>query len=177
MTDYPSLVFGGGCFWCLEAVFQLVPGVLSVEPGYAGGRLPSPSYQQVCTGVTGHAEVVRITWDPALVSGDDLLELFFATHDPTTPNRQGHDLGSQYRSIILTRSEAEAFAAHELIARLTREKIFPDPIITEVVPLERFWSAEPEHHNYYRNHPERSYCRAVITPKVRKLRHLLTPQT
>ncbi len=170
------LTVGGGCFWCLEAVFEVLPGVLGVVSGYAGGRVSAPTYQEVCTGETGHAEVVQISYDPARISSRRLLEYFFACHDPTTRDRQGADVGSQYRSIILTGSAAEADEALGLIAELERDGVFADPIVTEVVPLVRFWSAEADHQGYFRRYPERGYCVAVIAPKVAALRrHLAAP--
>ncbi len=165
-----TATLGGGCFWCLEAVFERLAGVDSVESGYAGGARPNPSYEQVCGGATGHAEVVRVTFDPAVLRYEELLELFFAFHDPTTRDRQGPDVGSQYRSIILTESPEQARIAHETIARLEAEKLFDAPIVTEVKPLERFWPAEPQHRQYFQQHPEQAYCRAMIAPKVAKLR-------
>ncbi len=168
-----TLTLGGGCFWCLEAVFELLPGVTGVVSGYAGGTVPSPSYEAVCTGETGHAEVVQIHYDPAQISHRRLLEYFFACHDPTTRDRQGGDVGSQYRSIILTGSAAEAEEARALIAELEQGDVFGGPIVTELVPLSRFWPAEAEHQGYFRRHPERGYCVAVIAPKVAALRRHL----
>lgn len=174
-----TATLGGGCFWCLEAVFERLAGVRSVESGYAGGARPNPSYEQVCSGATGHAEVVRVTFDPAVLGFGELLELFFAFHDPTTLNRQGPDVGSQYRSIILTESATQDRVARETIARLEAEGVFGGPIVTEVRPLESFWPAEPGHRQYFQRHPEQAYCRAVIAPKVAKLRaahaHRLAP--
>lgn len=174
-----TATFGGGCFWCLEAVFERLAGVVSVDSGYAGGERPSPSYEQVCTGATGHAEVIRVTFDPAAISYAELLEVFFAFHDPTTLNRQGPDSGTQYRSIILTESPAQAAEATAIVARLAREGVFDDPIVTEIVPLTQFWPAEAHHRQYYRRHPDQAYCQATIAPKVAKLRsawtHRLAP--
>lgn len=168
MTEHATL--GGGCFWCLETVFQRLDGVVAVEPGYAGGNVEDPSYRQVCTGTTGHAEVVRVEYDPEVVPYRSLLEVFFGTHDPTTLNRQGPDTGTQYRSIILYESEAQRDAAHAMMEELTAEQTFRDPIVTQLEPLDHFWPAEEEHREYYRNHPEQAYCQAVIAPKVAKLR-------
>lgn len=165
-----TATLGGGCFWCLEAVFERLAGVTAVESGYAGGSRPAPSYEQVCSGATGHAEVVRVTFDPTVLSYGELLELFFAFHDPTTRNRQGPDVGTQYRSIILTESAEQERVARETIARLDAEEVFGQPIVTEVRPLETFWPAEPYHRQYFQRHPEQAYCRAVIAPKVAKLR-------
>jgi len=166
-----TATLGGGCFWCLEAIFERLEGVRAVDSGYAGGAREHPTYEQVCSGATGHAEVVRLTFDPAVISYGELLEVFFAFHDPTTLNRQGPDTGTQYRSIILAESDAQERAAREAIARLEAEAVFPDPIVTEVVRLERFWPAEAYHRQYFRRHPEQAYCAAVIAPKVAKLRN------
>jgi len=160
----------GGCFWCLEAVFEQLQGVEKVVSGYAGGTQPDPTYKQVCTGRTGHAEVVQVTFDPATLSYRDLLELFFAFHDPTTLNRQGHDEGTQYRSAVFFATAEQERMAHEVIAALTREQVFDRPIVTEVAPLLKFYPAEDYHQGYYRENPEQPYCRATISPKVAKLR-------
>lgn len=165
-----TATLGGGCFWCLEAVFERVEGVESVTSGYAGGHAANPSYREVCAGGTGHAEVVRIAFDPAVVPYRDLLEIFFATHDPTTPDRQGHDIGSQYRSIILYEDETQRQAARQVMGALETEGVFGAPIVTQLEPLQRFYPAEVEHREYYRTHPDQPYCRAVIAPKVAKLR-------
>jgi peptide-methionine (S)-S-oxide reductase len=161
---------GGGCFWCLEAVFEQLRGVERVESGYTGGDVPKPSYQDVCTGTTGHAEVVQITFDPATVSYRDILEVFFATHDPTTLNRQGADAGTQYRSAIFYHSPAQQQIAEQLIAHLNAENIWDRPIVTQVVPLTAFYPAEDYHQGYYRGNPSQGYCQAVIAPKVAKFR-------
>lgn len=160
----------GGCFWCLEAVFDELEGVQDVFSGYAGGSVPHPTYQQVCNGDTGHAEVVQVTFDPAVLSYRDLLKVFFAIHDPTTLNRQGADVGTQYRSAIFTHSDAQEKAADEVIAELNTEKIWDDPIVTEVVPAESFYPAEDYHQEYFRRNPNQGYCRMVIAPKVAKFR-------
>lgn len=170
MAATETATVGGGCFWCLEAVFERLAGVHAVTSGYAGGARPNPSYDQVCSGATGHAEVVRVTFDPAVLRYDELLELFFAFHDPTTLNRQGPDRGTQYRSIILAESDAQEQVAREVIARLEEAGVFDDPIVTEVRRLETFWPAEPGHAGYYRRNPDQAYCRAIIAPKVAKLR-------
>lgn len=172
MTDRRMAVatFGGGCFWCLEAVVEELAGVERVVSGYAGGRTDSPSYEAVCAGVTGHAEVIQVHFDPTVLSYEELLRVFFAFHDPTTLNRQGPDVGTQYRSVILTGDEGERTAALAVIADLEREGVFGAPIVTEVAPLERFWPAEDYHQGYFRKHPERGYCAAMIAPKVAKLR-------
>ena len=156
----------GGCFWCLEAVYELLRGIDSSVSGYTGGQLPHPTYEEVCSGATGHAEVVQLTYDPAEISYADLLDVFFTIHDPTTLNRQGNDAGTQYRSAIYTHSPAQDRIARETIARLTAEHVWPNPIVTEVTPLPEFYPAEPYHQHYYANHPENGYCRVIIEPKV-----------
>lgn len=161
---------GGGCFWCLEAVFRRIEGVEDVRPGYAGGDVPSPSYEQVCTGTTGHAEVVQVRFDPEKLKYRDLLEIFFATHDPTTMNRQGPDTGTQYRSIILWHDDDQKRAAEDLVADLEQSGTFDDPIVTQVVPLETFYPAEAYHHDYFARNSGAPYCQAVISPKLAKLR-------
>jgi peptide-methionine (S)-S-oxide reductase len=161
---------GGGCFWCLEAVYLGLRGVSAVMSGYAGGHVDNPSYEEVCGKRTGHAEVVQITYDPAEVSYDDLLRVFFTIHDPTTKDRQGHDVGPQYRSIILTHDDAQRAAAERIIAEVDQAGIWGAKAVTEIVPLETFWPAEPEHHNYFARNPWSAYCRAVVAPKVLKFR-------
>ena len=161
---------GGGCFWCLEAVFDQLEGVVDVVSGYSGGHVPNPSYKRVCTGETGHAEVVQVTFDPDVLSYRDLLKVFFAIHDPTTLNRQGADVGTQYRSAIFTHSEQQERLAEEVIAELNEAGIWDDPIVTEVVPFEAFYPAEDYHQEYYANNPNQAYCRMVIAPKVAKFR-------
>jgi len=162
-------VFGGGCFWCTEAVFERLRGVISVMPGYSGGTLKNPTYQQVCTGRTGHAEVARIAYDPAQISYDDLLTVFFATHDPTSLNRQGADVGTEYRSAIFYSDDAQRRAAEEFIAELNKSLPAERPIVTEVVPLTAFYPAEDYHREYYRNNSMAPYCQFVIQPKLVKL--------
>ena len=161
---------GGGCFWCLEAVFELVNGVSKVVSGYAGGDVPTPSYQNVCTGVTGHAEVVQVSFDPGIISFRDILDGFFASHDQTTLNRQGADVGSQYRSIILYQGPEQKQVALERIRELNEAGIWSKPIVTEVVPLEVFYTAEDYHQSYFRQNPGQGYCQAVVGPKVAKFR-------
>lgn len=161
---------GGGCFWCLEAVFQQLRGVTEVQPGYAGGHVPNPTYEQVCTGTTGHAEVVQITFDPDVITYQELLDVFFSIHDPTTPDRQGDDVGPQYRSIILYHDDEQRRIAEEVIRELEQSGAWSDPIVTQVVPLEAFYPAEEYHKDYFRRNPERAYCRLVIAPKVEKFR-------
>jgi peptide-methionine (S)-S-oxide reductase len=165
-----TATLGGGCFWCTEAVFSDLKGVLSVYPGYAGGTAPNPSYEDVCTGRTGHAEVVQIDFDPAQIGYEDLLRIFFTVHDPTTRNRQGADIGTQYRSIILAHDAAQRAAAERVIREVTDQKLWRGPIVTEVVPFERFWPAEAYHRDYFRRNPEKGYCQIVIAPKVAKFR-------
>ena len=160
----------GGCFWCLEAVYDRMKGVESVESGYIGGHVPNPSYQAVCTGRTGHAEAVQIAFDPKVVSYRDLLEVFFVIHDPTTHNRQGHDVGTQYRSAIFYHSPDQKAAAEDVIAALTKDQVFDDPIVTEVVPAGPFYVAEDYHQEFFTRNPEQGYCVAVVRPKVAKLR-------
>ena len=165
-----TTTLGGGCFWCLEAVFERLEGVRSVTSGYAGGHVEEPSYRAVCEGTTGHAEVVRLEYDPSVIGFRDLLDVFFATHDPTTVNRQGADTGTQYRSIVLYESESQREEAAAVMRELEAEGIFGAPIVTQLEPLERFWAAEAAHQEYYRNHRSQPYCRAVIDPKMAKLR-------
>jgi peptide-methionine (S)-S-oxide reductase len=160
----------GGCFWCLEGAFEQLRGVERVESGYAGGDVPNPTYEQVCSGRTGHAEVVQITFDPAVIAFQDLLDVFFTIHDPTTRDRQGADVGSQYRSAIFFHTADQQRTAVETIARLDTSRVWDDPIVTEVTHLMRFWPAEAYHREYYRRNPNQGYCRAVIAPKVAKLR-------
>jgi peptide-methionine (S)-S-oxide reductase len=166
--------FGGGCFWCLEACFQPLRGVQRVVSGYAGGHAPDPNYQDVCTGSTGHAEVIQIMFDPSQILYKELLEIFFAMHDPTTLNRQGADVGTQYRSIILTHYGDQREIALLTIKELNQAQIWPHPIVTEIVPLTRFFSAEKYHQGYFLNNPRLAYCQAVIEPKVQKLRQKFT---
>lgn len=164
-----TAVFGGGCFWCTEAVFQRLKGVISVMPGYAGGTTKNPTYANVCTGTTGHAEVVRIEYDPAQISYNDLLTVFFATHDPTTLNRQGPDTGTEYRSIILYTTDDQRREAEAFISRLNNSDPKARPIVTEVCPLTTFYEAEHYHREYYRNNSSAPYCQVVIDPKLAKL--------
>ena len=161
---------GGGCFWCLEAVFLGMKGIATATSGYAGGHVANPSYEEVCGKRTGHAEVVQVSYDPAIVSFPDLLRVFFAIHDPTTKDRQGGDVGPQYRSIILTHHATQDAIAREVIAELTAARLWGNPIVTEIVPLTQFWPAEPEHHNYFARNPWSGYCQAVVAPKVVQFR-------
>ncbi len=161
--------FGGGCFWCVEAVFQRVEGVTKVVSGYMGGRSKLPTYEQVCSGRTGHIEVIQITFDPDKVAYRRLLEIFMKTHDPTTLDRQGHDAGEQYRSIVFTHSEEQAGEARAIIDELNAAKVFDSPIVTFVQPAAEFWPAETEHQNYYNRNPNNRYCQIVVRSKVEKL--------
>ncbi|EGI77150.1 peptide-methionine (S)-S-oxide reductase MsrA [Hylemonella gracilis] len=170
VTATETLVLGGGCFWCTEAIFTRVRGVIDVENGYSNGHVKQPSYEDVCTGDTGHAEVVRVVYDPAEISLQQLLGIFFSIHDPTTLNRQGNDVGPQYRSGIYTRSAEQARVAREMIADLEQGRIFSSPIVTEVQPLSNYWPAEDYHQDYFEHHPEQSYCAFVVGPKVEKFR-------
>lgn len=161
---------GGGCFWCLEAVYDELRGVTDVVSGYAGGHDPQPTYNAVCSGRTGHAEVVQLTFDPAEVSYEDLLDVFFTIHDPTTLNRQGADVGTQYRSAIYTHNDSQRTAAEKVIERVTAEGLWNGPIVTEVAPLDVFYPAEDYHQEYFTNNPGAGYCRVVVAPKVAKFR-------
>ena len=165
-----TAVFGMGCFWCTEAVFSQLDGVISVTSGYSGGKTPNPTYREVCSGNTGHAEVTRIVFDTTMISFQELLEVFFTAHDPTTLNRQGADFGTQYRSVIFYRSEEQAALARQMAHRLDEEKVFPDPIVTEISPLREFYEAEDYHLDYYARNGNAPYCRMVIAPKVEKVR-------
>ena len=165
-----TATFGGGCFWCLEAVFELLRGVEKVESGYAGGEVPNPDYQAVCTGATGHAEVVQVTFDPAVVSYRDLLDVFFAVHDPTTLNRQGNDVGTQYRSAVFYHSPEQQAAAEAAVRELAAAGAWPNPVVTEIVPLTTYYPAEGYHQGYFRNNPAQPYCQWVVNPKVAKAR-------
>lgn len=165
-----TATLGGGCFWCLDAVYRDLRGVTEVVSGYAGGHTANPTYEEVCGKRTGHAEVVQVTFDPAVVSYADLLRVFFTIHDPTTKDRQGADVGPQYRSVILYHSAAQKQAAQAVMAEIAEARIWPAPLVTELVPLERFWPGEPEHQDYFARTPWSGYCRAVIAPKVAKFR-------
>lgn len=161
---------GGGCFWCLEAVYQQITGVRSVVSGYAGGARPNPSYESVCTGATGHAEIVDIFFDPQIVSFRDLLEIFFVIHDPTTLNYQGNDHGTQYRSVIFTHSDAQSKTAHEVVRELTESGIYANPVVTQIDAAPTIYPAEDYHQNYFVQHPNQGYCMAIIAPKLAKFR-------
>ena len=164
---------GGGCFWCTEAVFSKIKGVKNVEPGYSGGKLANPTYEQVSTGTTGHAEVVQVTFDPNITSFRGILEVFFKIHDPTTPNRQGADVGTQYRSVVFYHSREQKTTTEQLIHELNNAKVFDSPIVTQIEPFKVFYKAEDYHKEYFRQHPEQSYCKLVIAPKIAKLREIV----
>jgi peptide-methionine (S)-S-oxide reductase len=165
-----TATLGGGCFWCLEAVFEQVEGVETVRSGYSGGARPNPSYEQVCSGATGHAEVVQIQFDPSKTSYREVLQIFFSIHNPTTLNRQGNDVGTQYRSVIFYHSDQQRDSAQKVIEELEQSKVFSDPIVTELAPLDTFYPAESYHQEYYRQNPGQPYCQFVINPKVAKFR-------
>jgi peptide-methionine (S)-S-oxide reductase len=168
-TDrHNTVTFGGGCFWCIEAVLQRIEGVLSVASGYAGGTTPNPTYEEVCGGETGHAEVVQVTFDPSLISYEEILDIFWQAHDPTTLNRQGPDTGTQYRSVIFYANDAQRQAAESSKKKVQSK--YKSPVVTEVLPLETFWKAEDYHQNYYNTHQAQGYCRMVISPKLKKLK-------
>lgn len=167
-TNYEKATLGGGCFWCTEAIYKNLNGVTDVVPGYSGGFVKNPAYREVCNGTTGHAEVVQITFDPSVISFAEILEVFFATHDPTTLNRQGADVGTQYRSAIFYHSDAQKKVAEEVISRLTRQKTFDNPIVTEVTPFSAFYPAEDYHKDYFARNPNQPYCRFVVAPKLDK---------
>ena len=165
-----TATLGAGCFWCIEAIFGDLKGVHSALSGYAGGATENPTYEQVCTGRTGHAEVVQITFDPEVIPYEDLLYVFWRTHDPTTPNQQGPDLGTQYRSVIFHHGEEQKAIAEKSSAETDASDLWPDPVVTEIAPFTRFYRAEEYHENYFRLNPEQPYCQAMIDPKVRKFR-------
>ncbi len=172
-------ILGGGCFWCLEAIFSEIQGVTKVISGYSGGKVNNPTYEQVCTGTTGHAEVVQISFDPKVISFNEILEIFFAIHDPTQLNRQGNDIGTQYRSVIFFHSDSQWEEAAYAIKSLEQKKIWKDPIVTELTPFNIFYPAEDYHQDYYKNNPTQAYCSFVISPKISKIRqkfnHKLKP--
>ena len=172
MTDKPreQATLGGGCFWCLEAVFELAEGVEQVKSGYAGGAAPNPTYEEVCAGTTGHAEVVQVTFDPQAISFGELLEIFFTVHDPTTLNRQGNDVGTQYRSVVFHHSDEQARIARSVIEEMDSDGPWDDPIVTEVTPLDVFYPAEHHHDEYFRRNGNQPYCQFVVAPKVVKFR-------
>jgi peptide-methionine (S)-S-oxide reductase len=177
MSDLQTIVLGGGCFWCTEAVFKEVRGVTDVESGYANGETERPSYEQVCTGRTGHNEVVKLTYDPAQVGTRQLLEIFFVVHDPTQMNRQGNDVGTQYRSGIYTTTPEQKQVADDLVREMSQEKLFGRPIVTEVVPMKNYWPAEEYHQDFFEKNPTQGYCLAVAAPKVAKFRKTFSELT
>ncbi|MBS0560251.1 MAG: peptide-methionine (S)-S-oxide reductase MsrA [Proteobacteria bacterium] len=170
MAAMETATLGGGCFWCLEAVYKELNGVRSVMSGYAGGHVPNPTYKAVCSGRTGHAEVVQVTFDPEVASYADILRVFFTIHDPTTKDRQGNDVGTQYRSIILTHDDAQAATAKAVMQEIAEAKIYDAKLVTEIEPLTAFYPAEPEHHDYFARNPYTGYCQFVVAPKVAKFR-------
>jgi peptide-methionine (S)-S-oxide reductase len=170
MSKTEIAVFGTGCFWCSEAIFKQLRGVTSVTPGYAGGTTPNPSYEQVCTGKTGHAEVAQIEFDPDVIPYEELLEIFWNVHDPTSLNRQGNDVGTQYRSIILTTSQAQKVKVKKSLKKLENSHQFNQPVVTVIEALSHFYRAENYHQDYYANHPDQIYCRLIISPKLQHLR-------
>ena len=170
MPTTETAILGGGCFWCVEAAIKQLQGVESVRSGYMGGRVDNPTYQQVCSGKTGHVEVAEIVFDPAIINYSDLLHVFFTLHDPTTLNRQGNDVGEQYRSVIFYLNEQQKNTANDVIAELTRDKVFRDPIVTAVEPASTFYVAEDYHQDYFANNSMQPYCMFVVSPKVQKIR-------
>lgn len=170
MINTETATLAAGCFWCVEAVFDDLKGVEDVVSGYSGGQTENPTYRQVCDGNTGHAEVAEIRFDPSVISFKDVLRVFFSVHDPTTLNRQGHDIGTQYRSAIFYHNDEQKRDAEEVIKEITDEGVYDDPIVTEVVKFEKFWPAEDYHQEYFANNPNQPYCQAVVSPKVRKFR-------
>ena len=167
-NQFEQATLAGGCFWCTEAIYENVKGINQVESGYIGGNVENPSYELVCTGTTGHAEAVQITYDPKVISYEEILKIFFATHDPTTLNRQGADIGSQYRSAIFFHSKEQEKSAVDTVSNITKSKVWTDSIVTEIVPLSTFFKAEDYHQGYYQQNSEQMYCQVVITPKMEK---------
>lgn len=170
--ELEKATLGGGCFWCTEAVYKELKGVVDIKPGYSGGEIKNPSYKEVCTGRTGHAEVIQITFDPAEVSFPKILEVFFMTHDPTTLNRQGNDVGTQYRSAVFYHSEEQKQTAEKIIELFEQEKVYEDPIVTEVTAFKNFYEAEDYHFNYFERNKNQPYCQYVVAPKVEKFRKI-----
>jgi peptide-methionine (S)-S-oxide reductase len=171
-----QITLGGGCFWCLEAPYQQLEGVLDVTSGYMGGKVKNPGYREVCSGLTGHAEVVRISFDPTVLSLNQIFEVFWTVHDPTTLNRQGNDVGSQYRSVIFYHTPAQEKTAREHIDKLEKAKVFSQPIVTEVKPAVEFYEAEDYHQDYYLNNPSQPYCTFIVKPKVEKVKRIFSDQ-
>jgi len=170
MANPETATLAAGCFWCVEAVFDDLVGVEDVISGYSGGHKENPTYQEVCSETTGHAEVVQIEFDPDIISYADILRIFFTVHDPTTLNRQGNDIGSSYRSAIFYHSDEQRKTAEEIVAEITAEQLYPNPVVTEITPFDTFWSAEDYHQEYFANNPTQGYCAAVVAPKVAKFR-------
>jgi len=170
MGNNELATLAGGCFWCMEAVFDDLKGVLSVESGYTGGHIANPTYRQVCSEVTGHAEAIQVSYDPEVISYKDILNIFFSVHDPTTLNRQGNDVGTSYRSAIFYHTDEQKAIAEEVIRELTEQKLWADPFVTEVTPFDKFYIAEDYHQEYFANNPDQPYCRVVVAPKVAKFR-------
>lgn len=162
--------FGAGCFWCVEAIFQDLKGVVTVESGYAGGKIKNPTYKEICSGLTGHAEVIRITFDPSVITFADLVRVLFVVHDPTTLNRQGNDVGTQYRSVIFYNSEEQKETAQRIKEEFEQKALYDAPIVTQIEPLTNYYPAEQYHQNYYKDNPNQPYCKAIIAPKVLKFR-------
>ncbi|CAG5078878.1 peptide-methionine (S)-S-oxide reductase MsrA [Parvicella tangerina] len=169
-----NITLGAGCFWCVEAIFTALKGVENVSPGYTGGETENPTYKEVCTGATGHAEVAQISYDPSIISIEEVLEVFWKTHDPTTLNRQGNDVGTQYRSAIFYHSEEQRIIAERIKKELEDVKAWPNPIVTEISPLEHFYPAEDYHKNYFAEHGEEMYCKFVIQPKIDKFKRVFS---
>ena len=176
MNSNEIATLGGGCFWCLDPLYADLVGVSKVEAGYAGGKVSDPTYQQICTGTTGHAEVVQVTFDPNVITYEEILKIFFTVHDPTTLNRQGADVGTQYRSVIFYHDEIQKETAERVMREIGSEGIWNDPIVTQISHLEVFYIAEAYHQDYFKNNPEQGYCRVVIAPKVSKFRKTFTAQ-
>ncbi|MGC8609020.1 MAG: peptide-methionine (S)-S-oxide reductase MsrA [Thermoplasmata archaeon] len=174
-SKYETCVLAGGCFWCMEAVFQDIKGIVKVESGFSGGHVENPTYKEVCTGNTGHAESIRITFDPAIISFSTILDIFFTMHDPTTPNRQGEDIGTQYRSEVFYMDDDQKHTVENFIKNLEEKKVFKDPIVTKVEKFKAFYPAEDYHRNYYKNNSNQPYCKYVISPKVQKLKDHYSP--
>ena len=169
MKEMQKATFGAGCFWCVEAVFERLDGVVDVIPGYSGGHKDNPTYREICTGMTGHAEVAQITFNPKIITFDDLLNMFWRSHDPTTRNRQGNDIGTQYRSVVFYKNDEQKLLAEESKIKVDSSSIFTNPVVTEISKLDKFWPAEDYHNNYYNNNKDQAYCRVVIKPKLDKL--------
>ena len=165
-----TATFGNGCFWCTEAIFKSLKGVETVESGYSGGKIKNPTYREVCSGLTGHAEVIQITFDPSVITYDELLEVFWETHDPTTPNRQGADVGTQYRSAVFYHTPEQKEAAEKYKAELNKQNVYNKPVVTEITPFDKFYKAEDYHQNYYAINPTQGYCQMIIVPKLEKFR-------